>query len=244
VTLPKRVPDAEALSSALADVPLFRDLPGDDLDLMAQACRVRRFRRGEVIFHQGDPGDALHVIMAGRVKISSPSETGVEAILTTLRPGEFFGALALIDGAPRSATATAVDPSETLVLPRDRFRQLVNERAEVRDLVFTELARELRRLTNHVEELHFLDIAGRLAAQLVRMAEEQVRSRVEAGEPLPAEIVVEGSVTQGELAAMVGSTRQSVNKLLGYFTDDGLIRVERDAIVVVDLPGLQRAARR
>jgi len=243
VTQPSRVPDPATLSAALGEVPLFRELPGDDLDVMASACRIRRFRRGEVIFHQGDPGDALHVILAGRVKISSPSETGVEAILTTLRPGEFFGALALIDGAPRSATATAVEPSETLVLPRDRFRQLVNERAEVRDLVFTELARELRRLTNHVEELHFLDIAGRLAAQLARMAEDQGAADGGADEPA-GEIRLEGSITQGELAAMVGSTRQSVNKLLGYFTDDGLIRVERDTIVVLDLPGLQRAARR
>src|SRR5262245_3318169 len=211
---------------------------------MADASRIRRFRRGAVISHQGDPGDALHVILAGRVKISSPSETGVEAILTTLRPGEFFGALALIDGAPRSATATAVEPSETLVLPRERFRQLVNERQEVRDLVFAELARELRRLTNHVEELHFLDIAGRLAAQLARLAEDQVRGDADGGGAVTAEIRLEGPITQGELAAMVGSTRQSVNKLLGYFTDDGLIRVERDAIVVLDLSGLQRAARR
>lgn len=243
MTQPHRVPDPATLSAALGEVPLFRDLPGDDLEAMASACRIRRFRRGEVIFHQGDPGDALHVILAGRVKISSPSETGVEAILTTLRPGEFFGALALIDGAPRSATATAVDPSETMVLPRERFRQLVNEREEVRDLVFTELARELRRLTNHVEELHFLDIAGRLASQLARLAEDQAGpDGAEADEP--REIRLEGPITQGELAAMVGSTRQSVNKLLGYFSDDGLIRVERDAIVVLDLPGLQRAARR
>jgi CRP/FNR family cyclic AMP-dependent transcriptional regulator len=244
VTLPNRVLDQATVSAALGEVPLFRDLPGDDLDVMAAACRLRRFRRGEVIFHQGDPGDALHVILAGRVKISSPSETGVEAILTTLRPGEFFGALALIDGAPRSATATAVDPSETLVLPRERFRQLLNERVEVRDLVLAELARELRRLTNHVEELHFLDITGRLASQLARMAEEQVRAEVESGSTLPGEINLEGPITQGELAAMVGSTRQSVNKLLGYFSDDGLIRVERDVIVVLDLPALQRAARR
>jgi CRP/FNR family transcriptional regulator, cyclic AMP receptor protein len=237
------VPDPATLSAALGEVPLFRELPDNDLDAMASACRIRRFRRGEVIFHQGDPGDALHVILAGRVKISSPSDTGVEAILTTLRPGEFFGALALIDGAPRSATATAVEPAETLVLPRERFRQMLNEREEVRDLVFTELARELRRLTNHVEELHFLDIAGRLASQLARMVEEQERDGVDPSDAA-GEIRLEGPITQGELAAMVGSTRQSINKLLGYFSDDGLIRVERDAIVVLDLAGLQRAARR
>jgi CRP-like cAMP-binding protein len=230
--------DPDTLRSILASVPLFRDLPEQDLATIASGLRTRRYRRGEVIFHQGDPGDALHIILTGRVKISSPSDSGVEAILTTLRPGEFFGSLALLDGAPRSASATAVDATETLILPRDRFRQLVNDWPEIRDHVFAELARELRRLTYHVEELHFLDIAGRLAARLARMAEEQGSAVVDGG------IRLEGPITQGELAAMVGSTRQSVNKLLGYLTEDGLIRMERDAIVVLDLPGLQLAARR
>jgi CRP/FNR family transcriptional regulator, cyclic AMP receptor protein len=219
-------------------VPLFRDLAEADLAMLASTLRTRRYRRGEVIFHQGDPGDALHIILTGRVKISSPSDSGVEAILTTLRPGEFFGSLALLDGAPRSASATAVEATETVILPRDRFRQLLNDWPEIRDHVFEELAGELRRLTFHVEELHFLDIAGRLAARLARMAEEQGTS---AG---VGEIRLEGPLTQGELAAMVGSTRQSVNKLLGYLTDDGLIRMDRDVIVVRDLAGLHRAARR
>ena len=230
--------DPGALRAALESVPLFRDLPDADLGVLAASLRTRRYRRGEVIFHQGDPGDALHIILAGRVKISSPSDTGVEAILTTLRPGEFFGSLALLDGAPRSASATAVEPAETLILPRERFRQLLNDHPAIRDHVLAELARELRRLTFHVEELHFLDIAGRLAARLVRMVEEQ------GSVPGSGEIRLEGPITQGELAAMVGSTRQSVNKLLGYLTDDGLIRQERDTIVVLDLAGLQRAARR
>jgi CRP/FNR family cyclic AMP-dependent transcriptional regulator len=231
-------PPATARASALEAVPLFADLAPGDLATLAAAVRTRRFRRGEVIFRQGEPGDALHVILGGRVKISSPSDTGVEAILTTLRPGEWFGALALLDGAPRSASATAIEPTETLVLPRDRFRALVNDVPAIRDQVLAALAHELRRLTLHVEELHFLDIAGRLAARLARLAGEQ-GTRVESGE-----IRLDGPITQGELAAMVGSTRQSVNKLLGYLVVDGLIRIERDAIVILDLPGLQAAARR
>lgn len=227
-----------AFRAALERVPLFAHLGPDDLETLAGSVRTRRYRRGEVIFHQGDPGDALHVLLAGRVKISSPSDTGVEAILTTLRPGEWFGALALLDGAPRSASATAVDAAETLVLPRDRFRQLVNDVPAIRDQVFAALAHELRRLTNHVEELHFLDIAGRLAARLARLADEPGASS-EGGE-----IRLDGPITQGDLAAMVGSTRQSVNKLLGYLIADGLIRVDRDAIVILDMPGLLRAARR
>jgi CRP/FNR family transcriptional regulator len=162
----------------------------------------------------------------------------VEAILTTLRPGEWFGALALLDGAPRSASATAVEVTETLVPPRERFRELVNEAPSFRDHVLAALAHELRRLTTHVEELHFLDIAGRLAARLAYLADEQGK-RGEDGE-----LRLDGPITQGDLAAMVGSTRQSVNRLLGNLVADGLIRVERDAFVILDLDGLRRAARR
>ena len=233
----RQATDPATLRAAIVGMPLFHDLQDEDVDRIAASVRTRRYRRGEVIFHQGDPGDALFIVLSGRVKISSPSDTGVEAILATLRQGEFFGALALLDGASRSASATAVAATETLILPREQFRQLVNDVPAIRDHVFAELAHELRRLTNHVEELHFLDIAGRLAARLARLADEQGRAD-------DGEIRLDGPITQGELAAMVGSTRQSVNKLLGWFVDDGLIRMDRDSIVIVDLPALRRAARR
>ena len=109
---------------SLAAIPFFGGLDPVALERLAATMRARRFRRGEVIFHVGDPGDALFVILSGEVKISLPSETGDEAILATLRAGDFFGELALLDGAPRSATAIALEPTETLALPRDRFREL------------------------------------------------------------------------------------------------------------------------
>jgi CRP/FNR family cyclic AMP-dependent transcriptional regulator len=172
------------------------------------------------------------------VKISLPSETGDEAILTTLRSGDVFGELALLDGAPRSASATALSATETVVLPRDRFRELIATEAPVRDALLASVARELRRLTTHVEELHFLDITGRLAAMLVRLAHEGGTRLSDGG------IRLRTNLTQGDLAAMVGCTRQSVNKLLGQFTDDRLIRVERDGIVILDMEGLTAASRR
>ena len=235
---PRGSDDPAPLIAALGGMPLFRNLDAAELTTLAGTVRTRRFARGEVIFHRGDPGDALYIVLTGRVKISSPSDTGVEAILTTLRPGEWFGALALLDGAPRSASATVVDATDTLILPRDRFRQLVDDEPSIRDHVHTALAEELRRLTRHVEELHFLDIAGRLAARLIRLAEEQGVERDDGA------VRLDGPITQGEIAAMVGSTRQSVNKLLGQLVDDGLIRIERDAILILDLAALRRAARR
>jgi CRP/FNR family transcriptional regulator, cyclic AMP receptor protein len=230
--------DPGSVVAALAAVPLFAGLDPAALDSLARAVRPRRFRRGEVVFHLGDPGDALFVVSAGAVKITLPSEGGEEAIIATLRPGDFFGELALLDGAPRSATAVALEPTETLVLPREPFRGLVATEPAIRDALLAALARELRRLTVHVEELHFLDIAGRLAARLAHLATEY-------GKPGPdGSLRLDAPLTQTDLASMVGCTRQSVNKLLGLFVGDGLVALDRDAIVILDLDGLLQASRR
>src|SRR3954452_6435037 len=157
---------------SLSTIAFFSGLDAEALERLAAGMRSRRFRRGEIIFHAGDPGDALFVLVSGEVKISLPSETGDEAIIATLRAGDVFGELALLDGAARSATASALSATEAVVLPRDRFRELIDTEPVVRDALLASLAGELRRVTIHVEELHFLDLPGRVAARLVRLAEE------------------------------------------------------------------------
>jgi CRP/FNR family transcriptional regulator, cyclic AMP receptor protein len=231
--------DVRSMTDALAAVPLFAGLDKEGLDGLVRGMRVRRFRRGETVFHLGDPGDALFIVMSGSIKITLPADTGDEAILATLRPGDFFGELALLDGAPRSATAVAIEASETYVLARDRFRELISTEPVMREAVLATLAAEVRRLTHHVEELHFLDITGRLASRLARMTAESGATPLEGGA-----VRLAGPLTQGDLAAMIGCTRQSVNKLLGMFTDEGLIRLEKDRIVVLDVVGLTRTAHR
>jgi len=231
--------DTTSMTDALAAVPLFAGLDADGLASLTRGMKVRRFRRGETIFHVGDPGDALFIVMGGTIKITLPADTGDEAILATLRPGDFFGELALLDGAPRSATAVAIEPTETYILPRDRFRDLVASEPIMREALLATMAAEVRRLTHHVEELHFLDITGRLASRLARLAAESGATRLSDGG-----IRLAGPLTQGDLAAMIGCTRQSVNKLLGMFSDDRLIRLERDRIIVLDLEGLERTAHR
>jgi CRP/FNR family transcriptional regulator, cyclic AMP receptor protein len=231
--------DVRSMTDALAAVPLFAGLDKEGLDGLVRGMRVRRFRRGETVFHLGDPGDALFIVMSGSIKITLPADTGDEAILATLRPGDFFGELALLDGAPRSATAVAIEASETYVLARDRFRELISTEPVMREAVLATLAAEVRRLTHHVEELHFLDITGRLASRLARMTAESGAMPLEGGA-----VRLAGPLTQGDLAAMIGCTRQSVNKLLGMFTDEGLIRLEKDRIVVLDVVGLTRTAHR
>ena len=113
------MPDTEPLGMAgLRACPLFAQLEPDALGELASRLRQRRYRRNEVVFHQGDPGDTLHVITEGAMKIVLPSSEGDEAIIATLRPGDFFGELALLDGGTHSATVTAVEAATTLALPR------------------------------------------------------------------------------------------------------------------------------
>ncbi len=229
---------ADFAAEALGRCRLFDGMSKESLQAITRTLRGRRFRRGEVLFHEGDPGDALFIVASGAGKVVVPSEDGAEAILATVRRGEFLGELALLDGAPRSASAIALEPTETLALPRDRFRALVATEPAIRDALLAAVAGELRRLTTHVAELHFLDLTGRLAARLARLAEEQ-------GEKLPGGAVrLDAPLTQGDLAAMIGSTRQSVNKVLGEFEADGLIKLERDTILVPSLEKLSRAAHR
>ena len=229
--------DERAAIEALRGCPLFAPCPEGVLADVGRQLRHRHFRRNEVIFHQGDPGDALHVITEGAVKILLPSAEGEEAIIATLKPGDFFGELALLDGRPRSATATTVEPTETLSLPRDVFHALLDKHPELRDALFAALATLLRRITKHVEELHFLDLAGRLAARLSELARQ-------AQPGVTHSIELDWPYTQSDLAAMIGGTRQSVNRLLADLIDDGIVRLEHERLLIADLEALDRRAER
>jgi CRP-like cAMP-binding protein len=214
---------------------LFRDLGPDLVTEIVRSMARRRYRRGEVIFHQGDPGDALHIVARGRVKIVLTSPEGDEAIVATVRPGDFFGELTLIDGAPRSATATAVDPVETLVLERGRFRQLLAANEVLRDNLEVSLAAEVRRMNEHVEELHFLDLEGRIAAHLARLVQ-----REQPGARGAVELAFDYS--QGDLAAMIGGARQSVNRVLRGLEREGLVRIEGNRLFISDVAALEARA--
>ncbi len=198
---------------AMRRSPLFARADDETLAQCAAGLRIRRFRKGETIFHQGDPGDSLYIMELGAVKVVLPSPEGEEAaIIATLGPGDFFGELALLDGAPHSATVVAIEPTEVLVLRRDVFEGLIDTDRGLRIALLAGLAGELRRLTGHVEELHFLDLPGRLASRLVRLAREQEPDTV-------GEVALAWPYTQSDLAAMIGGTRQTVNRLLADFAD-------------------------
>jgi CRP-like cAMP-binding protein len=190
---------------ALRACGLFGHAEEPVLDALTAALRIRRFRKGETIFHQGDPGDALFIVATGSVKVVLPSDEGAEpAIVAVLGAGEFFGELAILDGAPHSATIVALEPTETLVLHRD---------------------------------LHFLDLPGRLASRILRLAAAD-------GTAPTGSTSIPWLYTQSELAGMIGGSRQSVNRLLADLVDEGIIRIERDVLTVTDLGRLARTVER
>lgn len=212
----------------IRDLPLLARLPEADLHALASGGRVRRFPAGAMIFREGDPGDSLHVVVEGRVRITVLSGTGSEATVATVETGDCFGELALLDGKPRSATATATSATKTFVVTRIDFVRWLNERPSAALALLETLSLRLRRTDEALADLTFLDLPHRLAKQLLRMSVPDAK-----GERPPVK------VTQGELASMLGVSRESVNKQLNVFAREGWIRLSRGKIAVVDSEALR-----
>lgn len=230
-------------TQVLASLRLFEGIEPGDLTEMAVSMRTRRHRAGEVIFHQGDPGEALHLIVDGAVKLVLPSLSGDEAILATLRKQAFFGELALLDGGPQSMTAVALEPTDVIIVPGSTFRALIAQHACAREVLLAALTGGLRLLVGRVEALHFLDVPGRLANLLVSLANERGRVLSPAGDVPEGAVRIDGRLTQGDLAAMVNSSRQSVNQALAELGGQGIVRFERDGIVILAPDRLASRAR-
>lgn len=224
---------ASSLTQTLAQSALLRDLPPSGLDRLASVARRRTFRRGEVIVHEGDPGDSLYVLESGRVKVVSYADSGRETIFDVLGPGECFGELSLIDNEPRSATVVALEPIQAATLQRADFLDVVRANPECLDHLLTTLTSKIRQLSETVTDLAFLDVEGRLAKKLLELADEHGRSVSGATE-------IELPVTQEELAAMIGTTRTTVNELLGRYESRGAIERRGRRIAILDQEILRR----
>jgi CRP-like cAMP-binding protein len=214
----------------LSTVELFAGLGPTVLDSLAGVAVPRSYPKGALLFAEGDPGSSLHVITTGAVTICRTAPTGERAVLTVLRPPDVLGELAIIDGAPRSATAEALSPTTTLSVGRDAFLALLRAQPALVDPLLRHLGEMVRRLSDQTADHVFLDLAGRVAKVLMRLAGPR-----RGGPP-----VVE--FTQGRLAEMAGGSRQSVNQVLGAFATRGLVRVDGRRIVITDEAGLRRRA--
>jgi CRP/FNR family transcriptional regulator/CRP/FNR family cyclic AMP-dependent transcriptional regulator len=236
MTVTARSTEPTAALALLRRCALFGEMDEMELARVARLLRIRRFRPNEVIFQPGDPGDSLFVVGSGSVKIVLGSPEGEEAIIATLGPGDFFGELSVLDGAERSAAAVALEPSELGCLGRTVFLELVETQPGLRRALLAGLAAEVRGLTRHVEELHFLHLPGRLAVRLVELA------RGAGGSGRGARL--SWHYTQSDLASMIGGSRQSVSLLMSDLSDRGLVRLERTTLVIPDIEALALVAQR
>ncbi len=220
-------------SQVVQRVGLFATLPAEDLAGLARLLRRRHYPRNAVIFLAGDPGSQLYLIEAGRVKIGLTSPEGQEVVLTTHGPGDFFGDLALLDGEPRSADATALEDCQLLLLGRDEFLHFLEARPRVAIALLAVLSRRLRRNARQVQDAAFLDVPARLASALLQLTQGPDEGGHDDA-PWTARI------TQTELAGRIGATRESVNKWLRYYERQGLIHWGKGAITVVKPDDLRR----
>lgn len=225
------MPDA-AIAERLRRLPLFTRLSDEELGDLAARIRLRPFRRSEVIFRKDDPGTHLYLVLEGAVKISLPGEFGQEALVAIMRPGDFFGELALFDRTPRSASAVALEDTRAALLAGDDFLAFLERHPAAVRVVLETLARTIRRLSDRVEHLTFLDVPSRVAKYLLDLAE--AKTPVAAGASVAAPASLELSLTQDELAAFVGASRVSVNRVLGDLERREIVGVRRRRIVIRD----------
>jgi CRP/FNR family cyclic AMP-dependent transcriptional regulator len=202
--------------------PLFAALD----DGAAQSLRSTMTRvevpRGEAIFHEGDPGDRLYVIVEGKIKLGRASGDGRENLLAVLGPGEMFGELSLFDPGPRNATGTAVADSVLIGMGSDDLDQWLRGRPDVARHLLRALARRLRRTNEALADLVFSERFGRPTDDGLRVAHD---------------------LTQEELAQLVGASRETVNKALADFASRGWLRLEARAVVLLDVDRLRKRAR-
>lgn len=207
----------------LARVPLFANLPAEALLALAGRLRRRRMPAGTPVVYKGDPSGALYLIASGQVKVHQATSGGDEVILNVLGPGDFFGEMSLIDGQPRSADISTLEAVELLLLEGDALRDTIHEQPAVAWTLLQILSQRLRDQNERAEMLMTRDVAGRVADCLLRLAKSQ-------GTPLPGgSIRVDVSLTQSDIAALVGATRERVSRALTVFRTAGTIAWDKES---------------
>ena len=194
------------------------------------AARRRRFARGEVIFHEGDPGDTLHLVDKGHVAVRVSTPLGDLATQRIHGPGDFFGELAVVSPAPRNATLFALDAVETLSLHRDQIDELRDRHPQIDRVLLEATVAEVRRLSSQLLDALYLPVPKRIARRIVELAAKW---------PDGAEI----PLTQGDIAELCGTTRSTANKILAKQEESGLITLRRGRLTILDLEGLRRSGR-
>ncbi|MFO7281295.1 MAG: Crp/Fnr family transcriptional regulator [Thermoanaerobacterales bacterium] len=213
----------------LADVDLFADLSTQELQHLADASTTVELRRGDVLFHEDDPGDNVYIVKSGRIAIAKRSIDGRESVVALMEPGDLFGEMQLFENQGRTAEARALEQSEVLAIGYGPIREVYERRPELLWGVVALLARRLRSMDVALADTVFLDVTGRTAKRLLEMAGGADEFT------LP--------VTQEELAAMVGASRERVNKAIASFVRLGWIEQSDRRYKITNREELERRAR-
>jgi len=224
--------DARAVLEA---AELFRDLPGQDLELLAASALAERHRARTFLFMEGDPARWLYLVKEGRVKILKQSPSGKDVALELLGPGEIFGGLAVLEGRPYPASAQAVEPTEVLKLPREPLLALAERRPELLRRMALLIGQRLRRAHESVRALAVEPVERRLAAALLRLAE---REGLGDGDRLRLPY----RLTRQNLAELAGTTVETTIRVLGRWGREGLIADEEGRLLLQDLAALRALA--
>ena len=186
---------------------LFAELDDRELAVIAGVAKTRRYAKDDVIFHADEMGDVFCVIREGKVKITMISPEGKEIILAMMGPGEFFGEMALIDDAPRSATVIALEPLDVVTIWRTDFLQILQDNFSITRKLLSELSKRVRRMSLRIESLATMDVYGRLARFFLDLATQQ-------GKVLDNGYVAVTRPTHQAIANMIGTSRETVSRLI------------------------------
>jgi CRP-like cAMP-binding protein len=208
------------------------ELTADERAELQELGSVRRYKRGDVLFHQGDDAGAVLVILAGHVKAAMLSD-GREVILAFPGPGELLGELSAVDGQPRSGTVRAVDDVEALVIPGSAFRAVLEHRPRIAFVLLRSVIERLRTADRQRVDYAVNDVCVRVAGRLVELCD---RFGSEDG----ARVEIGLSLTQDELASWAGASREAVAKAMALLRTLGWVQTERRRILVLDLDSLRR----
>jgi len=225
------------LVALLEQAPLFSVLRGEDMRDLAGKFHGVRYRRGEVIFREGEPAERLFLIDDGRVKLTTASPTGQELLVAVLGRGQIFGELAVVDRGTREMDARAMEDSKLFSLASDVFWSMMEGRPALARRLLELMGRRLRRADQATQDLVFFDAPTRLARKLLELAEEHGESNGERG------IVIGTRVTQEEMAQMIGVSRESANRLIASFAGRGWIEWNDGRPILLTPESLMRRAR-
>ena len=210
---------------ALRRVSIFSDLQDSAATQILGRFQIRGFKKDGLIVAQDDPGDALFVLMEGRVKVVLYGENGREIILKLLNPGDFFGEMSILDGERRSANVLAMEQTTVCVLSRDDFIEHLRDNPDTAFNILSIMSRRLRHADQLIGNLTLLDVYARLAQVLIDLANEENDERASGH-------WIQKRPTHQDLANMIGTSRETVSRALGEFQRRGLLQIEGKSLIL------------